>query len=78
MTRLGVIFFILCLFLSSAHAGDKETTTITWQYIAKSFELVSDKVLTNQLNTLGADGWELVTCTEDNASLTCIFRKPGH
>ena len=76
MLRHSMMLFVLFLSLSTANAGDNKTNA-DWQYIAKTFELVSDQVLSNQLNTLGSDGWELVICTEENASLTCVFKRPA-
>ena len=48
-----------------------------WEYLVKTYPLVGDDVwLTKELNKLGKENWELVSCPESNAKITCIFKRP--
>ncbi|PHS00179.1 MAG: hypothetical protein COA78_24210 [Blastopirellula sp.] len=52
-------------------------TETTWEYFTKTFPLTGDdQALTNALNILGKDHWELVDCSESRARLICIFKRP--
>lgn len=47
-----------------------------WEYLVKTYPLVgNDSALTQRLNELGKQQWELVNCTEGSAELTCIFKR---
>ena len=47
-----------------------------WEYLVKTYPLVgNDSALTQKLNELGKQQWELVNCTEGSAELTCIFKR---
>ena len=47
-----------------------------WEYLVKTYPLVgNDSALTQSLNELGKQQWELVNCTEGSAELTCIFKR---
>ncbi len=67
-----LVFFILFLAFSiSAIAAT------SWEYLVNTYPLMgSDKALTQAMNKLGKQQWELVNCTEGDAQLTCIFKRP--
>ena len=49
----------------------------TWEYLVKTYSLMGDdQALSQQLNIHGSNHWELVNCTEGDAQLTCIFKRP--
>ena len=49
----------------------------SWEYFTKTFPITGDdQALTNALNTLGKDQWELVDCSESRGRLVCIFKRP--
>jgi len=48
----------------------------SWEYLVKTYPLLgNDAALTQSLNQLGKQQWELVNCTEGDAELTCIFKR---
>ncbi len=49
-----------------------------WNYLVKTFPLMgNDQALTQEMNKRGEQGWELASCSEVNAQLICIFKKPA-
>jgi hypothetical protein len=64
---LAVLLLSACL---SANASSEK-----WEYLTKTINLLSDSVITQQLNKLGAKNWELVSCSESKAKLVCIFKR---
>lgn len=64
------------IFTLSTLASTASLAAQSWEYQAKTYRLVGDKVLTQKLNSMGAKGWELVNCTVEDSSLTCLFKKP--
>ena len=52
--------------------------TTDWEYLVKTYPLLgNDGALTQTLNKLGKQQWELVNCAKGNAKLTCIFKRPA-
>ena len=48
-----------------------------WEYLVKTYPLMGDdQALSQALNVHGSNNWELVNCTEGDAQLTCIFKRP--
>lgn len=66
--------FALLLTLSLPALSDNSARV--WEYKAKTLDLLGDKVVTNALNALGNEKWELVNCTGDGGSMICIFKRP--
>ena len=63
---------ILSSLILPAHA---ESTN--WRYLVKTYPLMgNDSALSQAMNKLGVEGWELVNCTEGDAEITCIFKRP--
>ena len=63
---------LLAIVLFSISAFSEQS----WEYLVKTYPLLgNDQALTQQLNKLGNQKWELVNCTKDNAKLTCIFKR---
>ena len=49
----------------------------SWEYFTKTLPITGDdQAMTNALNTLGKDQWELVDCSESRGRLICIFKRP--
>jgi len=66
------IFFVLSCFTSLV------TFAAGWEYLVKTYPLMgNDQALSNQMNELGKSNWELVNCTEGDAQLTCVFKRPA-
>ena len=62
----------ILLLSSAANAGQSR------EYLAKTYPLLgNDGALTQTLNKLGKQEWELVNCAKDSAKLTCIFKRPA-
>jgi len=54
------------------------TAEQSWEYLVKTYPLLgNDGALTQTLNKLGKQEWELVNCAKGNAKLTCIFKRPA-
>mgnify|MGYP003385970814 CR=1 FL=1 len=69
---LATILLLLSSYILPAHA---ESTN--WRYLVKTYPLMgNDSALTQAMNKLGAKGWELINCTEGDAEITCIFKRP--
>ena len=69
---LATILLLLSSYILPAHA---ESTN--WRYLVKTYPLMGhDSALTQAMNKLGAKGWELINCTEGDAEITCIFKRP--
>ena len=69
---LATTLLLLPLFILPAHAE-----AINWRYLVKTYPLMgNDAALSQAMNKLGAKGWELVNCTEGDAEITCIFKRP--
>jgi len=65
---------LLALLLLSTSA----TAEQNWEYLVKTYPLLgNDGALTQTLNKLGVQQWELVNCAKGNAKLTCIFKRPA-
>ena len=48
-----------------------------WEYLVKTYALTgNDTKLSGTMTKLGKQGWELVNCTVEDASLTCFFKRP--
>ncbi len=48
-----------------------------WEYLVKTYPLMgNDSAITQQMNQLGKQQWELVNCTEGDARITCVFKRP--
>lgn len=65
--------FLLILFVSTSQISNASSQK--WEYLTKTINLLSDSVITQQLNKLGAKNWELVSCSESKAKLVCIFKR---
>lgn len=64
---------ILAMLLLSTSA----TAEQNWEYLVKTYPLLgNDGALTQTLNKLGEQQWELVNCAKGSAKLTCIFKRP--
>lgn len=71
--RIFPPFLFLISLISVAHASEK------WSYLVKTYPLMGDdSALSQTMNTLGAEGWELVNCAESRARLTCIYKRPSN
>jgi hypothetical protein len=69
--RISCIFAMLLL-STPATAGQN------WEYLVKTYPLLgNDGALTQTLNKLGEQQWELVNCAKGSAKLTCIFKRPA-
>ena len=68
--KCGVIALLVALSLNAYASAPK------WEYQVKTIGLLGDDVITRKLNQSGEQGWELVNCTVEKASLTCIFKRP--
>ena len=65
-------YLLAVLFLSAPAYSEQ-----SWEYLVKTYPLVgNDQALTQMLNKLGKQQWELVNCTEGDAQLTCIYKRP--
>ena len=65
---------ILAMLLLSTSA----TAEQNWEYLVKTSPLLgNDGALTQTLNKLGEQQWELVNCAKGSAKLTCIFKRPA-
>ncbi len=72
-------FCLMAILLISVLASTSVNAGPYWVYRVKTFPLMgNDQALSNALNQLGKERWELVNCTEGNAELTCIFKRPGN
>ena len=70
---LAAALWLLSSFFLPAHA---EATS--WRYLVKTYPLMgNDTALSQAMGKLGATGWELVNCTEGDAKITCIFKRPA-
>ncbi|MGH1486986.1 MAG: hypothetical protein ACRBCI_12260 [Cellvibrionaceae bacterium] len=69
MKSISVILLILLFTVS--HTVNAQQ----WEYQVKTIGLLGDDVITRKLNKSGEQGWELVNCTVEKASLTCIFKR---
>ena len=68
----AIIFSVILSFSNAVHASQ------SWEYLAKTYPLLgNDQALTDALNKLTDDQWELVNCTKEKARLTCIFKRPA-
>lgn len=68
--RISCILAILLLSTSA-------TAEQNWEYLVKTYPLLgNDGALTQTLNKLGEQQWELVNCAKGSAKLTCIFKRP--
>ncbi|MGH1441481.1 MAG: hypothetical protein ACRBBR_15305 [Cellvibrionaceae bacterium] len=70
MRSLSII--LLLSFSAMSYAAKPQQ----WEYQVKTIGLLGDDVITRKLNQSGEQGWELVNCTVEKASLTCIFKRP--
>ena len=69
--RISYLIAILLL-STTANAGQ------TWEYLVKTYPLLgNDGALTQTLNKLGQQQWELVNCAKGSAKLTCVFKRPA-
>ncbi len=66
------LFLALTVFSFPAYS----TGSNNWEYLAQTFQVVGDGVLTRNLNSYGNEQWELVNCTTEDAKLICIFKRP--
>ena len=70
ITHQFIVLLLLSLFSYSVNA------TTAWQYLVKTYPLMgNDSALSHAMTKLGAEGWELVNCTEGDAEITCIFKR---
>ena len=68
-----ISYLIAILLLSSTASAEQ-----SWEYLVKTYPLLgNDGALTQTLNKLGQQHWELVNCAKGNAKLTCIFKRPA-
>jgi hypothetical protein len=67
-----ISFILIMLILpTSVNAGQN------WEYLVKTYPMLgNDSALTQTLNKLGQQQWELVNCAKGSAKLTCIFKRP--
>ena len=71
LSRLSILLLTF-FFSASVYAST------TWEYLVKTYPLLgNDRALTQTLNKLGKQQWELVNCAKGNAKLTCIFKRPA-
>lgn len=66
----------LVLLLTLAPPAFSQSAPTLWEYKMKTINLLGDEGTTKQLNYAAKDGWELVSCTESDGSLSCIFKRP--
>jgi hypothetical protein len=72
LIHLAAALLLLSSFFLPAHAD-----STNWRYLVKTYPLMgNDSALSQAMNKLGAKGWELVNCTEGDAEITCIFKRP--
>lgn len=65
-----ILFSVIVSFSNAVNARQH------WEYLAKTYPLMgNDQALTQTLNQLGKQQWELVNCTEGDAQLTCLFKR---
>jgi hypothetical protein len=69
LLRYLVLVLTLSVCLSANAASGK------WEYLTKSINLLTDAVMTQQLNKLGKENWELVDCSAAGSALVCIFKR---
>ncbi|MDF1645114.1 MAG: hypothetical protein P1U80_13135 [Pseudomonadales bacterium] len=71
-SSLRISYLLTMLLLStSAIAGQN------WEYLVKTYPMLgNDDALTQTLNKLGQQQWELVNCAKGSAKLTCVFKRP--
>lgn len=73
LISLAATALLLSSLLLPAHAEASN-----WRYLVKTYPLMgNDSALSQAMNKLGAEGWELVNCTEGDAEITCIFKRSG-
>lgn len=67
------ISYLIAILLLSSTANAEQS----WEYLVKTYPLLgNDGALTQTLNKLGQQHWELVNCAKGSAKLTCIFKRP--
>jgi|GEM_PF-1457498 hypothetical protein len=77
MSRTQLIPIVTALLLLSSSIMPAHAETANWNYLVKTYPLMgNDSALSQAMNKLGAKGWELVNCTEGDAEITCIFKRP--
>ncbi len=75
MSRIFIVANAI-LFLSLSISAPAFAQT-SWEYLVKTYPLMGDdQALSQALNAQGSNQWELVNCTEGDAQLTCIFKRP--
>ena len=68
------ISYLIAILLLSSTANAEQP----WEYLVKTYPLLgNDGALTQTLNKLGQQQWELVNCAKGSAKLTCIFKRPA-
>ena len=76
MSRTYLIPLATALLLMSSLILPVHAESTNWRYLVKTYPLMgNDPALTQAMNKLGAEGWELVNCTEGEAEITCIFKR---
>lgn len=76
MSRKQLIPLAATLLLLSSFVLPVHAETTNWRYLVKTYPLMgNDSALSQAMNKLGADGWELVNCAESSARITCIFKR---
>ena len=72
--KIKLLTFSLLLTISSTSICYAASA---WEYLVKTFPLMgNDNAITQQMNQLGKQQWELVNCTEGDARITCVFKRP--
>lgn len=69
ITRFFLVFSLIVISQIGYASSQK------WEYLSKTIILQSDDFTTKQLNKLGAQNWELISCAEASAKLVCIFKR---
>jgi len=69
----SVLLVVCLLAVVSVVASAESSPNVRWEYtsVAALFNQVVERA-----NTLGADGWELVTIIEGKTTFTLIFKRP--
>jgi hypothetical protein len=68
------VLLVVCLLaLVSVAASAQSSPNVRWEYtsVAAFFNQIVDRS-----NTLGAEGWELITIIENKTTYTLIFKRP--
>jgi hypothetical protein len=72
IARLGSALALTLLLLTANYSY-----ATAWEYLVKTYYLTGkNPQMSATFNKLGADRWELLNCTVEDAQLTCFFKRP--